>query len=348
MPIEREAFVTGGAGFIGSHLSRTLLDQGYHVTCYQRADSRSVSGRTVEGLMRSPHFTFIEGDIRDLERLKQEMGTPDVVFHLAAISSVDYSNQHPLETFETNALGSYNVFEAARSHGVPIVLYASTDEVFGPATRGAKHETSPKFPSNPYAVGKSAGEDWANYFRRTRKMDIRVTRAANTYGPHQAPEKFIPKLTVRGLLGNTLPVYGKGDQVREWLYVDDHVRAQLHVVEHGHPGEIYCVGSGKSVKNMAVVEKIVGVLGLDENVIVHVSDRPAHDRRYALDTSKLRKIGWQPQAQFDDALQGTIQWYKDNREWWEPFLEEYSDLEPPPSKMIVPTILVGNFQPVTV
>lgn len=321
--------VTGGAGFVGSHACRTLLESGKKVTCYDKIDPQSVNTATLFELAKHPHFEFVRGDLLDLPSLEKVLGAhPDAVLHFGAISAVDRSIRNPLEAIATNGMGTANVLEAARTNGVQRFHYVSTDEVFGHSVYGAFNEDTQCAPRNPYAAGKMAGEAATLAYGGTFGMEVTITNCVNNYGPYQAPDKLIPRLTVRGLTGNTLPVYGDGQQVREWIYVDDHVKAVLHVLNHGAFGERYCVGTGETHQNIQIVERIMAQLGLDESAIAYVEDRKGHDLRYAVDAAKIRALGWKPEHTFQESIDKTINWYKDNGNWWRYFIAVYPDLEP--------------------
>lgn len=321
--------ITGGAGFVGSHACRTLLEQGKKVTCYDMVDPKSAHTATLLELARNPNFEFVRGNILDLPALERVLGRhPDAVLHFGAISAVDRSIRNPLEAIAINGMGTANVLEAARQNGVPRFHYVSTDEVFGHSVHGAFDEGTQCSPRNPYAAGKLAGEAAALAYGTTFGMEVTITNCVNNYGSHQAPDKLIPRLTVRGLTGNKLPVYGDGKQVREWIYVDDHVKAVLHVLDHGTFGERYCVGTGETHQNIEIVQRIMAMLNLDESSIAYVEDRKGHDLRYAVDATKLQLLGWKPEHSFQESLDETINWYKDNQSWWRYFIAVYPDLVP--------------------
>lgn len=330
--MRKEAFVTGGAGFLGSRLSEQLISEGYYVRCFDNLDPLTTNPQTVRELVISPHFELIEGDLLDLSKLKSELGNPDVIIHCAAIAAVDRSIRNPREAVEINTIGTLNLMEAARERGVKRVHYVSTDEVFGHSKDAAFNESSPSKPRNPYAAGKLGGEGIVTAWGATFGMEVTITNSVNNYGPRQSPDKLIPRLTVRGLMGKTLPVYGDGQQIREWLFVDDHVGAILHVLDHGTFNERYVVGSGERSANMDVVRNILHFLNLSDAAIEYIEDRKGHDVRYAVDSSKLRSLGWSPAWTFEEGIRATIEWYKSNRHWWEYYMYVYPDLKPEPVK----------------
>lgn len=315
-----KVFVTGGAGFVGWHLCDLMLGEGHTVTCYDILDPLVVNpdlGR----VGTHPGFTLVNGDVLDLDSLHAAMVGHEIVIHAAAQSAVDRSIREPISTFQVNALGTVNVLEAARHAGIARVHYVSTDEVFGATTSGSSTEDSPWRPRNPYAAGKAAGEAAMLAWGNTYGLAVTTTNGTNNYGERQGLDKVIPRMVVRALLGKTLPVYGDGRQAREWLHVTDHCRAIWHVIKHGTPGESYCVGGGSTTENLDVVRRLVGLLGLDDSRIEFVEDRPGHDRRYAVDATKVQQLGWAPRVSFEEGLRDTVVWYGENRQWWEHFLD---------------------------
>lgn len=317
------AFITGGAGFVGWHLCDLMLGEGHSVTCYDILDPLVVNPDLGRVGMH-PRFTLVNGDILDLDTLCTTMAGHELVIHAAAQSAVDRSIRDPVSTFRMNALGTVNILEAVRHSGIARVHYVSTDEVFGASNSGSFTEGSPWRPRNPYSAGKAAGEAAILAWGNTYGLAVTVTNGTNNYGERQSLDKVIPRMVVRALLGKTLPVYGDGRQMREWLHVTDHCRAIWHVIQHGLPGQSYCVGGGLIAENIEIVRRLLDILGLDDSRIEFVADRPGHDRRYAVDTSKLRQLGWAPGVPFEQGLRDTVAWYRENRQWWEFFLDENS------------------------
>ena len=333
-----KAIVTGGAGFIGSALVRHLVsDLGADVTVIDkmtyaanRANLAPVAGT---GKMR-----LLEEDICNQPLMTQIIADtqPDQVFHLAAESHVDRSISGPGDFITTNVVGTYSMLEAARAYWAETLnkatdrfrfLHVSTDEVYGSLGEdGLFEETTPYDPSSPYSASKAASDHLAKAWFRTYGLPIVVSNCSNNYGPYHFPEKLIPLVTLNALEGKELPVYGKGDNVRDWLYVEDHARALALICDKGRLGETYNVGGRNERTNLQVVETICDVL--DELVpaeaprrelIRFVTDRPGHDHRYAIDANKLEtELGWQAQENFDTGLRKTIQWYLDNSDWWQP------------------------------
>jgi dTDP-glucose 4,6-dehydratase len=305
--------VCGGAGFIGSNFARVRTrDHGDEVVVL---DKLTYAGRR-ENLADVPH-EFLHGAIEDPEAAKEAMDGVDAVVNFAAETHVDRSIAEPDAFVRTHSQGTYVLLEAARQAGLRY-LQVSTDEVYGSIEEGSFTEESPLQPSSPYSATK-AGADLlvASYFH-TFGLETLICRGSNNYGPYQYPEKLIPLMVLNALHGDKLPVYGDGQQVRNWLYVEDFARGIGHVLEHGVPGEVYNVGGPDEEANLDVVRRIVAQTGNDESLIEYVTDRPGHDRRYSLGSEKVRALGWEAQVRFDEGLERTVSWYRDNAEWWEP------------------------------
>jgi len=323
-------FVTGGCGFVGIHTCLRLLKGGYKVTCFDKLDPRTANPQNVDILNSYKHFRLIKGDVLDRNAVENSLKNcdADAIVHLAAISSVDRSIKNPTEAVEINTFGTLNLLEAARSIGIKRIHYVSTDEIFGQATDTSFQEQSASNPRNPYAAGKLGGEGIVLAWGNTYNIHVTITNSANNYGPYQAPEKLIPRLMVRGLLGNTLPVYGDGKQVREWLFIEDHADAIVRVLEQGKRGNRYCVGSSETKQNIEIVNMVLKFLNLDKNHIEYVKGRSGADLRYAVNSSKIKKLGWESKHNFERCLEQTLAWYKDNRDWWEYYVDAYQDLAP--------------------
>jgi dTDP-glucose 4,6-dehydratase len=305
--------VCGGAGFIGSNFARVRTrDHGDDVVVL---DKLTYAGRR-ENLADIPH-EFVHGAIEDPEAAKEAIDGVDAVVNFAAETHVDRSIAEPDAFVRTHSQGTYVLLEAARQAGVRY-LQVSTDEVYGSIEEGSFTEESPLQPSSPYSATK-AGADLlvASYFH-TFGLETLICRGSNNYGPYQYPEKLIPLMVLNALHGDKLPVYGDGQQVRNWLYVEDFARGIGHVLEHGVPGEVYNVGGPDEEANLDVVRRIISQTGNDESLIEYVTDRPGHDRRYSLGSEKVRALGWEAQVRFDEGLERTVSWYRDNSEWWEP------------------------------
>ncbi|MFF8359486.1 dTDP-glucose 4,6-dehydratase [Streptomyces chartreusis] len=314
--------VTGGAGFIGSHYVRSLLagayDQG-RGTAVTVLDKLTYAGNRANLPADDPRLTFVHGDVCDRELLLELLPGHDAVVHFAAESHVDRSVTGAAEFVRTNALGTQTVLDATLETGVERVVHVSTDEVYGSIEQGSWTEEWPLLPNSPYAASKASSDLVARSYWRTHGLDVSVTRCSNNYGPYQHPEKLIPLFVTNLLQGIEVPVYGDGRNRREWLHVDDHCRAIHLVLMRGGAGEIYNVGSGDELTNLALTERILALCGADRSMIRHVTDRKGHDLRYALDDSKIREeLGWAPRTGFEDGLAATVAWYRDNPQWWRP------------------------------
>ena len=306
--------VTGGAGFIGSQFVRRLAEAGDAVVVL---DKLTYAGNraNLEGVAHEFH----EGDIADPEAVAGAAEGVDAIVNFAAETHVDRSILGPAEFILTDVLGTQVLLDHARHHGIRH-LQVSTDEVYGdiPLEAPACTESSPIHPSSPYSASKAGGDMQVLAYVRTYGVDALITRGANTYGPRQYPEKFLPLFITNAFGGEPLPVYGDGRQRREWLHVEDHCAAIELVLRKGTGGHVYNVG-GQERENMEVVRRILDLTGASPDLVRHVADRPAHDRRYAVDSTKLRDLGWTPQHSFDaGGLEATVEWYRENRDWWEP------------------------------
>ena len=304
--------VTGGAGFIGSTYSRLAAEEHDVVVL----DKLTYAGRreNLEGV----DVEFVEGAIEDRDAARNAMEGADAVVNFAAESHVDRSiaGQDPFAL--THVIGTSVLLEAARELGVSRYLQVSTDEVYGSIESGSFTESSPLDPSSPYSATKAAGDLLVSAHHHTYGLETAICRGSNNYGPRQYPEKLIPLCVLNALNGDSLPVYGDGRQVRNWLYVEDFARAIHLVLEKGEPGQTYNVGGPDECENLEVVNRILGLTGRDESLIEHVTDRPGHDRRYSLSSDRVRGLGWEAQTHFAEGLERTVEWYRDNEWWWEP------------------------------
>jgi dTDP-glucose 4,6-dehydratase len=312
--------VTGGAGFIGSCFVRMVIRERTGDSVIN-LDKLAYSGN-LENLAEvagHPRYSFVQGDICDAALASALVGDekPDVIVHFAAESHVDRSILSPEPVFQTNLRGTFTLLEAARLHGIGRFLHVSTDEVYGSIEPPAEaDENFPLRPSSPYSASKAGSDLLALSYFTTYKIPVVVTRASNNYGPYQFPEKLIPLMISNAMENVPLPVYGDGRQIRDWLYVEDHCRAILSVALKGREGEIYNIGGNRSLTNLEVVRSILAATGRPETLIRYVTDRPGHDRRYALSSEKImRETGWSPQMSFEEGLAATIQWYRDNAGW---------------------------------
>lgn len=313
----RRILVTGGAGFIGSHFARHLLRQypEYRVTVL---DALTYAGSlsNIADLMDNPNFAFYHGDVRDSLVVRNLVRNHDWVVNFAAETHVDRSILNPGSFLQTDVYGAYVLLEACREFGGKRFLQVSTDEVYGEVLEGFASEDAPLRPRSPYSASKASAELLVQAYHSTYGLDVVVTRGSNTYGPNQYPEKMIPLFITNALEDRPLPLYGDGSQIRDWIYVQDHCTGIDVVLHHGKPGEVFNIGAGNLLKNRLVAEKILEVLGKPVSLIQSVADRPGHDRRYAVDTTRLRNIGWSPRWRFEEGLQRTVEWYRTHEDWW--------------------------------
>jgi dTDP-glucose 4,6-dehydratase len=304
--------VTGGAGFIGSHFVKRLVGAGEEVVVL---DKLAYSGNRAN--LDGADCDFVQGDICDPDAVVSAGAGCGAVVNFAAETHVDRSILGPAEFIQTDVAGTQVLLDWARATGARYVQ-VSTDEVYGDLEAGGlSGEDDALRPSSPYAASKAGGDLQVLAYVRTYGVHASITRGANTYGPNQYPEKVIPLFVTNALDGEPLPVYGDGRQRREWLHVEDHCAAIELVLRDGGPGEVYNVG-GEERENLELVERILELTGADRSLLRHVEDRPGHDRRYALDSAKLRALGWEPRRQLAEGLGETVDWYRANREWWEP------------------------------
>jgi len=329
--------VTGGAGFIGSAVIRYLINE--TETTILNIDKLTYAGNleSLSPVSNNPRYHFAQVDICDAPALQQVLSQfqPDAIMHLAAESHVDRSIDGPAEFINTNIVGTYSLLETVRSYWQSLdsaaqtrfrFHHVSTDEVYGSLGKtGLFTETTPYQPNSPYSASKAASDHLVRAWHHTYNLPIVTTNCSNNYGPYQFPEKLLPLMIINALAGEPLPVYGKGENVRDWLYVEDHARALCLVLEQGQIGETYNIGGHNEKTNLEVVETLCQIL--DEmrptsaphnQLITFVTDRPGHDLRYAIDANKIQKtLGWQPVETFETGLRKTVQWYLDNRDWWQ-------------------------------
>jgi dTDP-glucose 4,6-dehydratase len=311
--------VCGGAGFIGSTFARQRLhEHGDEVTVL---DKLTYAGREANfhDFAEDPCFRFIHGAIEDRTVVVAaiEACAPDAVINFAAETHVDRSIANPDAFISTHALGTYVLLEATRERGTPF-LQVSTDEVYGSIESGTFTEESPLAPSSPYSATKAGADLLVQSYFHTYGMHAVICRGSNNYGPYQYPEKLIPLMILNALHGDALPVYGDGMQVRNWIHSTDFAAAIGCVLEHGRPGEVYNAGGPDEEANMTVVRRIIELTGAAETQIEHVADRPGHDVRYSLSSEKVRALGWEPRVRFEEGLEQTVIWYRENQWWWEP------------------------------
>jgi dTDP-glucose 4,6-dehydratase len=305
--------VCGGAGFIGSNFVRVRLRE--HGDEIVVLDKLTYAGRreNLEGL----DVRFVHGAIEDAEAVADAAEGVDAIVNFAAETHVDRSIAEPDAFVKTHGEGTWVLLEAARERSLRF-LQVSTDEVYGSIEEGSFTESSPLRPSSPYSATKAGADLLVASYHHTYGVETLICRGSNNYGPYQYPEKLIPLMILNALHGDPLPVYGDGLNVRNWLYVEDFARGIGHVLAHGKPGEAYNVGGPDECPNIEVVKRILELCGRDESLIEYVTDRPGHDRRYSLGSEKVRALGWEAQVRFQEGLEQTVQWYRDNAWWWEP------------------------------
>lgn len=324
--------VTGGAGFIGSNfVRRALSDQlpGLEGAEIIVLDALTYSGvrANLDPIADSPRYEFVHGNICDAELLDKLMPRVDGVVHFAAESHVDRSVRDSSIFFETNVIGTQRLLDAALKHGVDRFVHVSTDEVYGSIEEGEWTEEWPLEPNSPYAASKAGSDLVARSYHRTHGMNISITRCSNNYGPYHFPEKLIPLFVTNLLDDKHVPLYGTGENVRDWLHVDDHCRGIALVYTKGRAGEVYNIGGGTQLTNVEITKKILELMGKDWSYVDHVEDRKGHDLRYCVDITKIQnELGYEPQVPFEQGLADVVQWYRDRRDWWEP-LKERAALE---------------------
>ena len=307
--------VCGGAGFIGSTFVRMRVhEHGDEVTVL---DKLTYAGRRENLDPVSSEIRFVHGAIEDPPAVEDAVAGCEAIVNFAAETHVDRSITGPEEFIMTNMQGTHVLLEAARTRGLRY-LQVSTDEVYGSIEEGSFTESSPLQPSSPYSATKTGGDLLVWSYFHTYGLSTVICRGSNNYGPHQYPEKLIPLMVLNALAGDRLPVYGDGGQVRNWLFVEDFARGIGHALLHGEAGEVYNCGGPDECDNLTVVRRIIELTGADPGLIEFVTDRPGHDRRYSLSSSKLEDLGWRAQVRFEEGLARTVAWYRDNESWWEP------------------------------
>jgi dTDP-glucose 4,6-dehydratase len=311
--------VTGGAGFIGSNFVRQVLAKHPQYSILN-LDKLTYSGNlhTLQDVMADPRHTFVRGDICDRRKVQEVLSAGvEAIVHFAAESHVDRSILDSAAFVKTNVLGTQCLLDAARAAGVRRFVLVSTDEVYGSAAPGEKFtEESRLAPNSPYAASKAGADLVARAYFRTYRFPVIITRCTNNYGPYQYPEKFLPLIITRALRGESIPVYGDGQQVRDWIYVTDHCAALDTILHQGREGEIYNLGAGNEWANVEIARRILQLLGKPESLLTYVQDRPGHDRRYALESKKVqRELGWVPETTIEAGLQQMVDWYLANGDW---------------------------------
>jgi len=310
--------VTGGCGFIGSNFIRHMLKK-YPDYRIINIDKLTYAGNpdNLKDIEDNSNYSFVRGDICDPEIVNKAMKNMDYVVHFAAESHVDRSIDDGSIFVRTNILGTHTLLESALKHGIKRLIHVSTDEVYGSITRGSFKETDILTPSSPYSSSKAGSDLLVQSYYITHKLPVIITRCTNNFGPYQYPEKLIPLFVTNILENKKVPVYGTGQNIRDWIYVLDHCKAVDFVLHNGSIGEIYNIGGGAEKTNLEITDKIIEIIGSDRSMIEYVKDRLGHDLRYSLDCSKLRELGWAPEHDFDEALEEMVRWYVENRWWWE-------------------------------
>ena len=311
--------VTGGAGFIGSNFIRHVL-RAHADDSVVNLDRLTYGGNpaNLADLAGDPRYTLVEGDICDAKLVRDVAAGVDAVVNFAACTHVDRSLMEPEEFVRTNVFGVFTLLEAVRELRVPRFLHISTDEVYGSVAEGSSVETDPLVPRNPYSASKAGGDLLALSYWHTHRVPVIVTRSSNNFGPYQFPEKVIPLFITNALEDRSLPLYGDGRNVRDWLYVADNCEALDVVLRRGVDGEIYNIGGGNEIENVVLTREILRLTGKPDSLITPVKDRPGHDRRYSLDCAKIRRLGVAPRHGFTEALTATVEWYRSHPEWWQP------------------------------
>ena len=323
--IAMNLLVTGGLGFIGSNFIRLMLNR--HDDCRILNLDAQGFGSNIQNLADykdDRRYTFFRGDIADSSLVSSLVEKADLVVNFAAETHVDRSISRPDSFLHSNVNGVFCLLEAIRDHN-PSVRYVqiSTDEVYGDILRGSSTEDSTLRPSSPYSASKAAGDVFVLAYARTYGLEAMITRCTNNYGPYQFPEKLIPKTIIRAREGLKIPIYGTGENVRDWIYVTDHCRAVEQVLNRGRRGEIYNISAGEERTNLFIAKFILEMLGKSEDQIEFVEDRPGHDARYSLDSSRIRKeLGWRPERSFEEGLQTTVEWYLQNPDWYGPLVND--------------------------
>jgi len=319
-----KVLVTGGAGFIGSNFVRRTLEDAYEglegaeVVVY---DALTYSGNpaNLAPVAQSPRFTFVQADIRDAGALDDVLPGIDTVVHFAAESHVDRSVRDSGIFVETNVLGTQRLLDASLRAGIQRFVHVSTDEVYGSIAEGSWDEAQPLEPNSPYSASKAGSDLLARSYYRTHGMNLSITRCSNNYGPYHFPEKVIPLFITNLIDGLHVPLYGTGENIRDWLHVDDHTRGIAMVVTGGRAGEVYNIGGGTELSNRELTQKLLDATGTDWSYVDQVEDRKGHDLRYSVDIGKIQsELGYAPLVPFDQGLADVVQWYRDNRSWWEP------------------------------
>ncbi len=317
----RSILATGGAGFIGSNFVRHVAAGDYERVVV--LDKLTYAGNTANlaGVLDDPHVTFVQGDICDSELVFDLTQDVDAIVNFAAETHVDRSLLNAGEFIQTDVYGVYVLLEAVRRNALRRFVHVSTDEVYGHVPEGKSRENDPLDPRNPYSASKAGGELMIRSYCTSHGVPAIITRGSNTYGPYQYPEKVLPISITNVLQGQPIHIYGDGQQVRDWLHVQDHVEGIEFVLRHGLVGEAYNIGGGNERRNVEIARSVLRELDAPDDLLHFVTDRQGHDRRYALDTAKISELGWSPRVGLDDGLRETVRWYRENQQWWGPIRE---------------------------
>ena len=311
--------VTGGSGFIGSNFIRHVLTA-HPDDSVVNLDKLTYAGNpaNLKDVERDPRYAFVRGDICDATLVRDVAKGVAAAINFAASTHVDRSLMEPDEFLKTDVFGVFTLLEAVKDLKIPRLLHISTDEVYGSVERGSSRESDPLRPSNPYSASKAGGDLLALAYWQTHRTPVLITRSSNNFGPYQYPEKVVPLFITNALEDKPVPLYGDGRNVRDWLYVLDNCTAIDLVLRQGKDGEVYNIGGGHEVENIVLTRQILHLTGKPETLIQPVRDRPGHDRRYSLDSKKVRQLGWTPRSRFGDALAATVAWYREHEAWWRP------------------------------
>ena len=330
-----KVLVTGGLGFIGSNFVKLMLAK-YNDYELINVDKVGIGSNpaNLHEIENDKRYTFIKGDICNPQLMNRLIHQADAIVNIAAETHVDRSIVNPNNFLQNNTLGTFTLLEAIRRHNPKArFVQVSTDEVYGEALEGSFTESTPPKPSNPYSASKAAADMFVLSYNKTFGLNASITRCTNNFGPYQMPEKLVPKTVIRALRDLPIPIYGKGTNVRDWIYVQDHCEGIDAVLEKGTAGEIYNISARNELTNIAIVEKIIAMLRKPESLITFVEDRPGHDARYSLDSKKIREeLSWKPKFGFEESLESTVQWYLENERWWTPFATDVI-LHPTPWKL---------------
>jgi len=329
-----KVLVTGGLGFIGSNFIRYLLER-YSSIEIINVDAMKYGSNplNLKDIEDDEKYKFIKGDICDYELISKLVKDVDVIVNFAAESHVDRSIANPYSFLQSNVVGVFVILEAIRKKNREVkFIQISTDEVYGDILKGSFKEEDRLKPSSPYSASKAAADMFVLAYSRTYGIHAVITRCTNNYGPYQFPEKLIPKTIIRASMNLKIPIYGTGKNIRDWIYVLDHCEAIDLVIKEGETGEIYNISSREEKTNLEVVKTILSIMGKDESLIEFVEDRPGHDLRYSLDSSKIRELGWKPKHSFKEGIRKTVEWYMQNEWWWKPLINE-KILHPTPWKL---------------